>query len=356
MELKDRIAQRAMDLLGDVVRGWKLSYFGGGPMVKALEAEFEKIHGRPGLAVANCTIGLEMVFRALGARTVLVPANGMAADGLAVKNAGAQIVFCDVDEWGVPTSGRVMHALDSWPIDTVLLVHIGAVSPWAERIAGLCAQRGVRLVEDCAHVMGDPQAGRFGDAAVFSMFATKVLPAGEGGIVTGMPELLRDRQLGREDEWGPCIGTGTNGKMSELNAAFGLAVLEHAEEIIDRRMAACSVYTKELRQGWYGRPGYKYVLGIPDVRKREFLKSQKCLTGPIFGQPLSSQPAFRTCAKIGSSEGFMVGVGKFCREHVCLKTDIDRQEAERIAGIVRRVLEAPRVEVADAGTRSAELQ
>lgn len=343
MDAKHRISERAMELLEEVVGDWKLSYAEGGPMTKGMEAQFERVQHCEGLTVVNCTIGMEMVFRALHlkGRKILVPANGMSADPLAVMNSGAAPVFGDVDPaWGTLTAAEVRMARKIHPdLAGVLYIHIGGVSPDYSEVAEACQDLGLLMVEDCAHVMGNLLAGSKGVAAVYSMFATKVLPAAEGGIVSGekwvLDEVRMMRMCGRPSEWGNATCQGTNGKMSELNAAFGLAALENAERLIGRRLAACAVYGLAELKGKFSRPGYKFMMTVHSEEKRAALASSRAVSGKVFAVPLPDQPAFAHCP---TTKGTMDGAAMFCREHVCLKTDVDVEMAKVLAAEVAEIL------------------
>lgn len=329
---------------------WRLSYPDGGPLVQRLEKEFKSVTGLHGVAVTNATIGLELALRYLihvhddwtpANTTVLVPGNGMAADGLAVENVGCRGAFVPVDYEGAMDVGALEIALDTMPdIDVVLVVHIGRVHPRMDTIASLCRSHEVALVEDCAHVMGDSAAGQYGDLSVFSMFATKVIPAGEGGVIgtrdeSKLPMLRKMRMLGRDDEWADCEYPGTNAKMSELNAAFGVAALECSGYLVRRRMLACAMYRSAGFEGWYGTPGYKFVLPNATPMQVGLLSEKGCLTGQIFKTPLDLQPRFASWDKVKMP--FRAG-HHFCATHACLKTDVDVEEAGRICEVGKEVL------------------
>ena len=99
-------------------------------------------------------------------------------------------VDCSLD-YLMPTYNQVKDYVDRFdkPEEYVfLLTHIGGwVNPDIERIAALCKERGISLIEDCAHSLGSllkgKHTGLFGDAGVYSLYATKAIPVGEGGIV-----------------------------------------------------------------------------------------------------------------------------------------------------------------------------
>jgi dTDP-4-amino-4,6-dideoxygalactose transaminase len=120
----------------------------------------------------------------------------------------------------------------------VFLVHIGGhIAFEVERIARYCREHGIFLIEDCAHAAGASWNGRkpgsWGDAGVYSLYATKTISTGEGGVlVSQRPEVLehaRDfRNYGK-----PSFGVhGLNFRMSEFTAALGLVQVERLPEIV----------------------------------------------------------------------------------------------------------------------------
>ena len=95
----------------------------------------------------------------------------------------------------------------------------------------------------------------YGDISTCSFHATKIFHTGEGGAI-----FCNDKKLMREiflshnfGHVGPYEITqlGINGKMSELNAAMGMAVFEHIDTIIESRAAAISFYTRNLNESWF---------------------------------------------------------------------------------------------------------
>lgn len=362
MNVYEKVAERAKELVCEVIDRRQLSFAEGGPMVTRLERLVNEMYyscRKSAVAVSNCTVGLEMVFRALKKSTgrfpvVIVPANGMAAAPLAVLNAGCSVLFVDVDPVFGTISPEVLNELfnDKQYVEglhlhrmfnaAVLLVHIGGRCEYEFEISKLCDEHMVPLIEDCAHVMGNLSIGEFGWANVFSMFATKVLPAGEGGVIMAKPPLYdvlkKMRMHGRYSEWSTTDGAGVNGKMSELCAAYGVAVLEHAHMIIDRRLRACHEYDRLALPaiGIWSAPGYKYLIHVPLAEKRKELEVAKCLSGPVFRVPLPDHPAFENCLKYGDYSG----AKQFCETHVSLRTDVDVEKAVEIAGKVKEILES----------------
>ena len=118
------------------------------------------------------------------------------------------------------------------------LVHIGGhIAFEVEEIARYCTENGIFLIEDCAHAHGagwhDRRAGTWGDAGVYSLYATKTISTGEGGVlVSRRPEVVahaRDfRNYGKPSYEVP----GLNFRMSEFTAALGLVQIERLPEIV----------------------------------------------------------------------------------------------------------------------------
>ena len=123
------------------------------------------------------------------------------------------------------------------------LVHIGGhIAFDVQQIAELCAAEDVFLIEDCAHAHGAHWHGRrpgtWGDAGVYSFYATKTVSTGEGGILVSRHDDLLTfarayRDYGKPDH----AVDGLNYRMSEFTAALGLVQTERMEEIVAAKNA-----------------------------------------------------------------------------------------------------------------------
>jgi dTDP-4-amino-4,6-dideoxygalactose transaminase len=119
-----------------------------------------------------------------------------------------------------------------------MLVHIGGhIAFDVERIAALCEAKGIFLIEDCAHAHGatwnGKRPGSWGDAGVYSFYATKTISTGEGGMLVSENEELLEfaryfRNYGKPDY----AHFGLNFRLSEFTAAIGLVQTERLEEIV----------------------------------------------------------------------------------------------------------------------------
>ena len=119
-----------------------------------------------------------------------------------------------------------------------MLVHIGGhIAFDSERIAELCRAEGIFLIEDCAHAHGASWNGRkpgtYGDAGVYSFYATKTISTGEGGVlVSRHDDLLEHARLFRNYGKMEYKVEGLNFRMSEFTAAIALVQAERLEEIV----------------------------------------------------------------------------------------------------------------------------
>ena len=190
------------------------------------------------------------------------------------------------------------------PNDCVfLLTHIGGwVNPDIEDIANLCRENGVTLIEDCAHSLGSllkgKHTGLFGDAGVYSLYATKAIPVGEGGIV-----VTKDKELFKKvnkflmyDRFDQKLDVGINLRMSEMNALLTYSVIQTIESIILNKyriahqyIDACKTYNWEfINPESNGQRSnlYKFILlSNLDNPDKEFSKI-KNRTSPVYDYSL----------------------------------------------------------------------
>jgi hypothetical protein len=141
------------------------------------------------------------------------------------------------------------------------LVHIGGHLAFdSEQIADYCRQHGIFLIEDCAHAHGASWGGRrpgtYGDAGVYSLYATKTISTGEGGVlVSGRPEVLEHARAFRNYGKSSYAVHGLNFRISEFTAALGLVQVERMPEIVEWKN---EIAARELD------PKYPNRLQLPD--------------------------------------------------------------------------------------------
>jgi dTDP-4-amino-4,6-dideoxygalactose transaminase len=216
-----------------------------GPLVGLLEeATAERIGARHVVAVSSATAGLMLALRVIvpPGRPVLLPSFTFSASAHAVAWNGLCHRFADCDP-------RTFHLDPSYAearlgdAGAIMPTHLFGAPCEAEQFEALARRSGIALVFDAAHGFGAARQGRrvgvFGDAEVFSLSPTKVLTAGEGGLVaTPHDEVARSLRRGRDYGGGSDAGdefVGLNARMTEFHAALAFEGLSDIDERMDRR-------------------------------------------------------------------------------------------------------------------------
>jgi dTDP-4-amino-4,6-dideoxygalactose transaminase len=216
-----------------------------GPLVREFEehaaARLEVPHV---VAVSSCTAGLMLVLRVLEpGGPVVLPSFTFSASAHAVAWNGLEPRFVECD----PASFQADPASAASRIDgagAVLATHVFGAPCDVEALEGVAARAGIPILFDSAHAFGafrgDRAVGGFGAAEVFSLSPTKVVVAGEGGVVAtrdgALAEALRiGRDYGNPGDYDTRF-VGLNARMSELHAAVALESLAGLDErLVDRR-------------------------------------------------------------------------------------------------------------------------
>jgi len=234
-----------------------------GATVRQLEDAVSERLGAHVVAVSSCTAGLMLVMQAVEATgPVVMPSFTFSASAHAVTWAGGSPDFADVEpERATLDPDRIAGLLDGAAAMTA--THIYGSPCDVERLGELARDAGVPLIYDAAHALGSERngtpIGRFGVAEVFSLSPTKVVVAGEGGLIATMdPDLAQWCRLGRDYGNPGDYDTrfaGLNARMSELHAAVALASFAHLDENIANRVALVD----RFEAGVAGLPGLRIV-------------------------------------------------------------------------------------------------
>jgi dTDP-4-amino-4,6-dideoxygalactose transaminase len=250
--LPDEASFRA--LVGTVFRSrW---FTNDGTLVRQLEQRLTGPLGVPWCAAfCNGTIALQAALRCLRLTgEVITTPFTFPATVHAIEWLGLTPVFCDVDPETYNLDAAQAAALVSSQTSALLPVHVFGNPADVAAIGRLARSNGLRVVYDGAHAFGVSYLGKpigtWGDLSVFSFHATKLFHTAEGGAVVGSdPEhfrslaLLRNFGIVNEEE---VRGVGLNGKLSELHAALGLAMLDLVEDEIRARGRLAAQYRERL--------------------------------------------------------------------------------------------------------------
>ena len=191
------------------------------------------------ICVSSCTLGLMLTYQGLGLKgEVIVPSFTFMATVHPLVWNGATPIFVDVDPntWNIDPE-RVEEAITERTTAIVAVHNFGNPAD-VEELEGIALRHGLKLVFDAAHGFGSLYKGKpvgsFGDVEVFSVTPTKLLVAGEGGVVATDDDILAEhirtgREYGNDGHYGSNF-PGLNARMPEFNAILGLKSLEMLEE------------------------------------------------------------------------------------------------------------------------------
>jgi dTDP-4-amino-4,6-dideoxygalactose transaminase len=243
-----------------------------GPELARLEAEAAAHLGvRHVVGVSSGTVGLMLVLAAVadrqggfGSRTarrreVIVPSFIFLAAPTSIAWAGLEPVFVDCDPDTFTVCPAAVRAAVSDRTAAIMACHTFGCPCAEAELEAIAAAAGVPLVIDAAHGLGTSVAGRpvgaVGFAQVFSLSPTKLVVAGEGGLVATSSDDLADavrtgREYGNDGRYG-CTLPGVNGRLPEFSAILARASLGRLAEVAARRREAAAAYA----EGLAGLPG-----------------------------------------------------------------------------------------------------
>lgn len=181
----------------------------------------------------------------------------------------------------------------------ILLSHIGGiVNPDIESIAALCKKENIILLEDCAHSFGatlhDNHSGLFGDAGVYSFYATKAIPAGEGGVVVTNNHEIGDMvaKFSIYDRFDQKLEVGNNIRISEVQALLTYSIIKYWKRIVENKNKIADQYInacidnniKYISQYTNGQKGnyYKFIIYTLNRPINDVLPGLKTRTSAVY--------------------------------------------------------------------------
>ena len=290
-----------------------------GKYIDAFEREFAVFcECNSGIAVSNGTAALHLALVALGigeGDEVVVPDMTFAATINAVLHARAIPVIVDIEKDSWCIDPREIEKAITPKTKAINPVHLFGQPCDMAAIMNIANRYNLYVIEDCAQAHGarynGKKVGSFGNIGCFSFFGNKVITTGEGGMcvtndshLDGRLRLLRDHGMSRTKKyWHECIGY--NYRMTNLQAAIGLAQLERVESILKKR----SKIESDYRDYFAGNQSIEFqrndinltekitwlVCILVDLKKRDFiiekLKGYGIDIRPFF-YSLSSMPIY----------------------------------------------------------------
>lgn len=222
------------DEIEAVTRVMRTGMIAQGPEVAAFESEFSAhfADGLPSVAVNSGTAGLHLGLLAAGVGAgdeVIVPSFTFAATGNSVALAGGTPVFADIEPDTFTLDPSAVEAAITPTTKGIMPVHLYGHPARMRELRAIADKHGIALYEDAAQAHGaaldGKQVGTFGDFAMFSLYPTKNMTSGEGGMITCATDAIARtarllRNQGMEKQYENEL-VGFNARMTDIHAAIG---------------------------------------------------------------------------------------------------------------------------------------
>ena len=317
------ITKQDINLINDAASsGWVSSL---GKYINEFEKEFAKYCGtKYALTTANGTVALHLVLESYGigkGDEVIIPDLTFIATANAVSYTGAIPIPVDIDKNSLCINPKKIEETINNRTKAIIPVHLYGHPAAMVEINKIAGKYNLIVIEDAAEAhgaqIGTQKVGSFGDGAIFSFYGNKIITTGEGGMVTtndkslyDKAKELRDHAMSKEKRyWHTRIGY--NYRMTNLQAALGLAQLSRIDNIIKRKNQIFKLYKEYLEpieelEVNYTNPDYKNVYWMICVNYRNWdensrdhfivkLKEQGIDTRPYF-YPISDMPMYKNNA------------------------------------------------------------
>ena len=244
-------------LIDCIETGWISSE---GPYIKQFEEQFAtRVGRRYGIAVSNGSVALEAAVVALDigpGDEVILPTFTIVSCAAAIVRAGAipVVVDCDPMTWNMDVNQ--IEAKITPRTKAIMVVHIYGLPVDMDPVLALADHYGLQIIEDAAEMHGQTYKGRpcgsFGAMSTFSFYPNKHITTGEGGMIVTDDPVLADRCRSLRNL---CFQPhkrfvheelGWNFRMTNLQAALGVAQLERLDEFVDRKRHMGQRYSELL--------------------------------------------------------------------------------------------------------------
>ncbi|GIP55060.1 DegT/DnrJ/EryC1/StrS family aminotransferase [Paenibacillus vini] len=232
-----------------------------GKYIQLFEEQFARYcQTKHAIAISNGTTALHAALLAHGVTQdceVIIPSLTFIATANAVSYCGAKPVFidCEADTWNI--NPALIEQKITPRTKGIIVVHLYGHPVDMQPVMELAEKYGLFVIEDAAEAMGahyrGSKVGSLGHSATFSLFGNKIITTGEGGMVTTNDDslaekvrLLRGQGIDPNRKYWHTI-VGYNYRMTNIQAAIGLAQLENIDWHVDRRRSVAAQYHQHLK-------------------------------------------------------------------------------------------------------------
>ena len=296
----------------------------------AFTAQFEQLFSEAqqvsnAIATTSCTAALHLSLLALGVGPgdeVIVPAFTWVTSAHAIEYTGAKAVFLDVDPNTFNLDPKNLDAALTCRTKAIIVVHLfGKAAPMRD-VLEFAKVNNLRVIEDAACAVGTKYEGKFvgdfGDLGCFSFHPRKVITTGEGGMVTTSDEELVKSVMALRNHgatpgsglvnskpysMGSCDVLGMNLRMSDIQAAVGVAQMSKLRQLLEERRRLALRYTDALSElNWIQVPqddqGHTYQSFVILVREGGY-KFRNKLMESLAGSRIQTRPGTHSVHQLG---------------------------------------------------------
>ncbi len=353
------IGEQELAYVSDAVKsGWVSSI---GKYIELFETSFAQFCGtQHALAVSNGTTGLHLALVSMGVKAgdeVIIPDLTFVATANAVVYTGASVVTVDIDSRTLCIDPSAVERAITPRTRAIIPVHLYGHAAQMDRLMVIAKKHRLVVLEDAAEAHGAEFYGRrvgsIGDCGVFSFYGNKVITSGEGGMLTtndpkiyARAKLLRDHAMSTDKRYWH-TEVGYNYRMTNLQAALGVAQMERIDEFLEKRQQIMQWYRANLEfrpnlRLNYQESGTKNVYwmiclevtGINETVRNEImvkLRDRGVDTRPYF-YPVSDMPMYEKADTPVAHDISFRGV------NLPSYTDLSKDDVRHICVVIQEVL------------------
>ena len=326
---KPYIGEEEIEAVAKVIKSRQIA---SGPKTQELEAEFAKTtHAKYAIATTNGTTALHSALLAMGigaSDEVITTSFTFIATANSILMSGATPIFADIDAKTFNLDPKSIEKCITPKTKAIMTVNLFGLPCDYENIRKIAKKHGLLIIEDACQSIGatydGAQSGTLGDIAGFSLYATKNITTGEGGMITTDNETYSKLAKSIRNHGQP-EGTryeyeflGYNYRMTDMQAVLGTVQLARLDKITKKRQEIASFYSKNLQN----LPGvilpsipdgsthvfHQYTIRVTSDAKlsRDTLKTklqdEEIGTGVYYPKPLHKVDHLKDFAKIALPE------------------------------------------------------